>query len=195
MTTAFYFILVAAAFLSLVAQHFIPPLAFLDGARIFLMPLVLFYGALALPFGGMLFLALACGLMWDCLTVQVLEVGMGPTSATVVEIGLGWSIVLYALLGSVMSGLRPLFKRGRWEIHCLMGGVCTSLVVLGEFLMISVRRAALYDAPIVFTPQIWWRIGGPGLAAIFLAPVMFWILNSIAALVGFNPRGVSSEEN
>ena len=189
----FFFILVAAAFGSIVVQHFIPPLMFLGGARVYLMPLVMFYGALALPLGPMLFLAIACGLMWDSLTVQVLEVGIGPTLTTTVEIALGWSILLYAALGALMSGFRPLFQRGRWEIHCLMSGVCTSLIVLVEFLMISVRRAALYEAPIVFSSSIWWRIGGGGLVALILAPVMFWILSSLAIVVGFNPRRTNRE--
>ena len=190
----FFLILLASAFGCLVVQHFIPPLAFLDGARVFLMPLVLFYGALSLPFGAMLFLALACGLMWDCLTAQVLEVGIGAVAAPTVEVALGWSIVLYAALGAIMSGLRPTFQRGRWEVHCLMSGICTSLIVLAEFLMISVRRAALYENPIVFTSKIWWRIGGAGMVALILAPVMFWILSSMAALAGYNPRGKFEED-
>ena len=189
----FFFTLVAMAFGCVVIQHFIPPLMFLGGARVFLMPLVMFYGALALPLGPMLFLAVICGLMWDCLTVQVLEIGLGPTLATTVEIALGWSILLYATLGAIMSGFRPLFQRGRWEIHCLVSGICTSFIVLVEFLMISVRRAALYEAPFVFTPSIWWRIGGPGLVALVLAPVMFWVLSSLAGLVGYNPRHISRE--
>jgi len=191
---AFFLILLAASFFSLVIQHFIPPLAFMEGARVLLMPLVLFYGALALPFGGMLLLALACGFMWDALSVQVVTIGMGPVTTNTVEIALGWSIILYATLGAVMSGFRPLFQRGRWEIHCLMSGICTSLIVLAEFLMISVRRAALYDAPIVFNREIWWRIGGPGLVAIILAPIIFWMLHSMAAMVGYNPRRIRREE-
>jgi len=144
--------------------------------------------------GGMLALAFACGFMWDALTVQVLEIGMGPTSATVVEIGLGWSILLYAALGAVMSGLRPLFHRGRWEIHCLVSGLCTSFIVLAEFLMISVRRAALYGAPFEFSHDIWWRIGGPGLVALVLAPLVFFFLKSTAALVGYNPYAAEPGE-
>ena len=183
----FFLVLLLAAFGALVVQHFIPPLPFMAGARVSLLPLVFFFGALALPFSGMLALAFACGLMWDALTAQVLQIGMGPTSATVVEIGFGWSIVLYACLGTVMSGFRPLFQRGRWEIHCLMSGLCTSFLVLAEFLMISIRRAALYNVPIEFSHNIWWRIGGPGLVALVLAPVVFFFLKSMAALVGYNP--------
>ena len=197
----FFLILLFAAFGALVAQHFIPALEFMGGARVLLMPLVFFFGALALPFSGMLALAFACGFMWDALTVQILEIGMGPAnigtgpmSGSVVEIGLGWSIVLYAVLGAVMSGFRPLFQKGRWEIHCLMSGVCTSLIVLSEFLMISVRRAALYNVPFEFSRDIWWRIGGPGLVALVLAPIVFFFLKSLAALVGYNPNVVATPE-
>lgn len=192
---AFFLVLLAACFGSIVVQHFIPPLSFLEGARVLLMPIILFYGALALPFGGMLLLSLACGLMWDGLTTQVVEVGLGlgTSTAVTVEIALGWSIVLYATLGAVVSGFRPLFRRGRWEIHCLMSGICTSLIVLSEFLMISVRRAALYNAPFVFTREIGWRICGAGIVALVLAPIVFWMLSSTAALVGYNPRQAGRE--
>ena len=191
----FFLILLLVAFWALVLQFYIPALPFLSGARVLLMPLVFFFGALALPFGGMLALAFACGLMWDALTVQVLELDMGHNmSATAVEIALGWSVVLYALLGAVMSGFRPLFQRGRWEIYCLLSGLCTSCMVLAEFLMISVRRAALYNVPFEFSRDIWWRIGGPGLVALVLAPVVFLFLNSLAALVGYNPYTSAPDE-
>lgn len=190
----FLLILLLTAFGSLVVQHFIPPLAFMSGARVSLMPLVFFFGALALPFGWMLFLAFACGLMWDALTVQVLEVGVGPTSMIAVEHALGFSIVLYAVLGALMSGFRPLFAQGRWEVHCLMSGLCTSLMVGAEFLMISVRRLAMYGTPMEISPDLWWRIGGPGLVALVLAPVVFFFLKAMAALVGYNPHRVEPEE-
>jgi hypothetical protein len=190
----FFLVLLLTAFAALVLQHFIPPLAFMSGARVMLLPLVFFFGALSLPFTGMLALAFACGLMWDALTVQVVEIGSGPTSAVVVELGLGWSSVVYAVLGAVMSGFRPLFKRGRWEIHCLMSGICTLLLVGSEFLMLSVRRAALYGAPFQFNQEIGWRIGGPGLVALILAPAIFFFLKAMAALVGYNPYAVQIEE-
>ena len=191
----FFLILLLAAFGALVLQFFIPALPFLYGARVLLMPLVYFFGALSLPFSGMLALAVACGLMWDALTVQVLEIDMGRnTSSAVVEIALGWSVVLYAVLGALMSGFRPLFQRGRWEIHCLMSGLCTSCIVLAEFLMLSVRRAALYGVPFEFSRDIWWRIGGPGLVALVLAPVAFFFLKSMAALVGYNPYAAAPGE-
>src|ERR1700685_4483928 len=105
-------------FAALVVQHFIGQLPMV-GARVLLMPIIMFYGALALPTPGMLVLAFCGGLMWDALHMQIISCN--------VEIALGGSIVLYAALGALMGGFRPLFQRGRWEIHCLLSGVCTSM--------------------------------------------------------------------
>ena len=172
----FFFLLIVAMFVTLVAQHFIGPLPVI-GARVLLMPIVMFYGALALPTPGMLVLAFCGGLMWDALHMQVIGGN--------VEIALGWSIVLYAALGALMGGFRPLFQRGRWEIHCLLSGVCTSMIVLAEYLMITFRRDPVV---FVFNKDIWWRIGGTGLVAAFLSPFFFFTLNYLAFLVGYDTQ-------
>src|SRR5688572_24534098 len=96
----FFGILLVSMFVSLVVQHFIGPLPVVH-ARVMLMPIVMFYGALALPLWGMLALSFAGGLMWDLLNTQTVD--------GVVEISAGWSIVLYSALGAIMSGFRPLF--------------------------------------------------------------------------------------
>jgi hypothetical protein len=172
----FFFVLLAAMFVALVVQHFIGPLPVI-GARVLLMPIVMFYGALALPTPGMLVLAFCGGLMWDALHTQVVEGN--------VEIALGWSIVLYATLGALMGGFRPLFQRGRWEIHCLLTGVCTSMIVLCEYLMITFRREPVV---FIFNKEVWWRIGGAGQIAAFLAPLFFFTFNYIAFLVGYDTQ-------
>jgi hypothetical protein len=169
----FFLILLVAMFFSLVVQHYIGPLPSV-GARVMLMPIVMFYGALALPTWGMLGLAFAGGMMWDALHVRMID---GE-----VEIGLGSSIVLYATLGALMSGFRPLFQRGRWEIHCILSGICTSAIVLAEYLMLSIRRQPIYFH---FDQEIWWRIGGAGISALFLSPFFFFGFNYIAYLVGY----------
>jgi len=172
----FFFLLLAAMFVALVAQHFIPPLPVV-GARVLLMPVIMFYGALALPTPGMLVLAFCGGLMWDSLHVQMVEGN--------IEIALGWSIVLYATLGALMGGFRPLFLRGRWEIHCLLTGVCTSMIVLAEYLMITFRREPVV---FMFNKDIWWRIGGAGLVAVLLSPLFFFALNYLAFVVGYDAQ-------
>jgi hypothetical protein len=179
----FFLLLLALMFLSLVVQHFIGPLPEF-GARLLLMPIIMFYGALALPNWGMLALAFAGGVMTDALETQWTAMP-GPGAEGSVEIAMGWSIILYAALGAVMSGFRPLFLRGRWEIHCLLTGLCTSLIVLAQYLMITIRREPVI---FVFNREVWWRIGGAGLAAALLAPLFFFGLNYLAVLVGYDPQ-------
>ena len=177
----FFAVLVFSMFGSLILQHFIGPLPVIH-ARVLLMPVIMFYGALALPLHGMLALTFFGGLMWDALSTQPVD--------GAVEISAGWSIVLFAALGAIMSGFRPLFLRGRWEIHCLLTGVCTSVMVLAEYLMITIRRQPVQ---FIFDDEVWWRIGGAGLAAAFLAPLIFFIFNYLAALTGYDPQPERTE--
>jgi len=172
----FFGVLLLSMFLALVVQHVLGPLPVVH-ARVMLMPIILFYGALALPLAGMLALAFCGGLMWDALHTQQVE--------GAAEISAGWSIILYAALGAIMSGFRPLFQRGRWEVHCLLTGVCTSALVLAEYLMLTIRRQPVQ---FVFNQEVWWRIGGAGLIAAFLAPLIFFLFNYLAALTGYDPQ-------
>lgn len=168
----FFIILVILVFLAQVAEFFIPAVPRLYNTHIYIVPVIVFYGAVALPFPMMLALALFAGVMLDALTVQVID--------TRVEISLGWSILLYAVLAGIMHGLRPLFIRGRWEVHCIMTGVCTSLILLAQYLMITFRRGSLF-----FSPEVWWQIGGPGLAAMLMAPIVFWFLQWMGRVTAF----------
>ena len=165
----FFLILLVLIFIAQLAEFFIPTLPWLFNAHIYLVPLIVFYGAVVLPFPLMLALAVYAGFLLDILTVQVI----GPR----VEISLGWSILLYAVLAGIMHGLRPLFIRGRWEVHCVVAGLCTSAIILAQYLMITFRRA-----PVRFdlTREAWWQVGAPGLIAILLAPIVFWVLHFIA---------------
>ena len=188
----FFLIVAVSLFFALVLQQFIGPLPWLHGTRVLLMPIILFYGALAFPFWAMLILSFIAGFMWDALTAQIAftrDVATGQAIATNVEISLGWSILLYAALGSLMIGFRPLFQRGRWEVHCLLSGVLTSAIVLAEYLMITLRRGEF-----VFTSEVWWRIGGSGLVAIVLSPICFFVLNAIAESVGYETRPPQKKE-
>src|SRR5450759_489457 len=160
----FFVILLVLTFLAQIVEFFIPPLDWMYNARIYIVPVIVFYGAMALPFPLVLALAGFAGFLLDVVTVQAL----GPR----VEISVGWSILLYAVLAGIMHGLRPLFVRGRWEVHCILSGVCTSLIILAQYLMITFRRGTLS-----FSPEVWWQIGGPGLIAMLMAPPVFWGLH------------------
>ena len=169
----FFFFLLVLVLIAQIAEFFIPALSWLYDAHIYIVPAIVFYGAMALPFPLMLALALYAGLLLDALTVQVI--------GGKVEISIGSSILLYAVLAGFMHGLRPLFARGRWEVHCILTGMCTSLIVLAQYLMITFRRGSL-----VFNHEIWWQIGGPGLIAMAMAPILFWFLQWIGRITGYS---------
>ncbi len=168
----FFILLLILTFLAHITEFFLPRLDWMYNAHILIVPVIVFYGAMALPFPLMLGLAFFAGLMMDLTTVQVI--------GSKVEISIGSSILLYAVLAGIMHGLRPLFIRGRWEVHCIMSGVCTSLLLLSQYLMIAFRRGSLE-----FTREVWWQIGGPGLLAMMMAPLVFWLLHSIARATAY----------
>jgi len=169
----FFVLLLVLILAAQVAEFFIPALPWLYNAHIYIVPVIVFYGAMALPFPLMLAVALYAGILLDALTVQVI--------GAKVEISMGWSILLYAVLAGIMHGLRPLFVRGRWEIHCLLSGFCTSVIVLAQYLMITFRRGSLF-----FSHEVWWQIGGPGLIAMLMAPIVFWFLQWVGRVSGYS---------
>jgi hypothetical protein len=176
----FFLILVVLVFVAQLVELFIPPLDWMFNAHVYIVPVIVFYGAMALPFPLLLALAFFAGFLWDAMTVQVLDAH--------VEISFGWSILLYAVLAAIMHGLRPLFIRGRWEVHCVLSGVCTAFILLAQYLMISFRRGSL-----IFDREVWWQIGGPGLLAMLMAPLIFWSLHWIARLTN-NPYPSREED-
>ncbi len=168
----FFLILMGLVFVAQIVEFFIPPLDWMYNAHIYITPVLVFYGAMALPFPLVLVLAFWAGFLLDTFNAQVV--------GTHVEISLGSSILLYAVLAGIMHGLRPLFARGRWEVHCIMSGLCTSAILLGQYLMLSFRRGSLF-----FSREVWWQIGGPGLLAMLMAPLVFWILHWLARATAY----------
>jgi hypothetical protein len=169
----FFFLLLVLVLVAQISEFFIPVLPWLYNAHVYIVPVIVFYGAMALPFPLMLTLALYAGLLLDAVTVQVI--------GGKVEISTGSSILIYGVLAGVMHGLRPLFARGRWEVHCILSGVFTSLIVLAQYLMITFRRGSF-----VFTREVLWQIAGPGLIAMAMAPIAFWLLQWIGRMTAYS---------
>ncbi|MEQ1859528.1 MAG: hypothetical protein ABMA13_06300 [Chthoniobacteraceae bacterium] len=172
----FFLILLILMFGALVIQHFIGPLPML-GCRLLLMQMLMLYGAIALPLHGMLVVTFIGGLMWDALQAQQIDGAY--------QISMGWSVAFYMGLGTIMAGFRPLFLRGRWEVHCLLTGVLTAAIPLAEFIMVTVRTEPVQW---IFDKSVAWRIGGAGLIATLLSPLLFFVLNYLAVLTGYDPQ-------
>ncbi|MEO8206940.1 MAG: hypothetical protein ABI615_12230 [Chthoniobacterales bacterium] len=156
-----FFGLLLCIFLSLVFQQFIPALTVLGSARVDLVPIFFCYGALLLPFPLAILLALCTGFLVDMANLQILS---GH-----VEIALGWSIFVYVLFAFVLQGFRPVFLRGRWEIHAFASGICTILFLLAQFIMITVRRGEVEIPTMAMA-----KILVPGSVAFLLAPVVYF---------------------
>ena len=156
---------IIAMFAGLVAQHFTGAVPGF-GSQILLLPVIFLCGAAALPVPGMLCLAFVAGLMWDCMNFIPVEGRM--------DFPFGGTILLYAGIGALMNGLRPLFLRGMWYLHAAFAGVLTSVLVFVEFLIITFRREPF---ALIWPREIWTRIGGSGLVAAVLAVPVFLFLN------------------
>jgi hypothetical protein len=169
----FFVFLMLLVLVAQVLEYFIPPLDWMFNAHVYLVPVIVFYGAMSLPLPLMLILSFWAGFLLDALNAQVI----GPH----VEISIGSSILLYAVLAGIMHGLRPLFVRGRWEVHCIISGVCTSAILLAQYLMICFRRGSIF-----FNREAWWQIGGPGLLAMIMAPLVFWVLHWLSRATRFD---------
>jgi hypothetical protein len=184
----FFLFLVLSMGAALVAQHFLPAVP-PWGARIFLLPLVFLYGALSFSTPGMLVLAFLGGVMWDLVQgVWVESHGGQGSPEEVLELGVGWSVCAYAVLGAIGSGMRPLFLRGRWEVHCLFSGFATAVLTLLEYVLISLRREPLHFE---FPASVWERVLGAGVTALVLSPAVFAFLGYVARWMGhrhYRPR-------
>src|SRR5260370_16852407 len=113
----FFFILLVLVLVTQIAEFFIPPLDWMYNAHIYIAPVLVFYGAMALPFPLMLGLALFAGILLDALTVQVI--------GNKVEISLVWSILRYAVLAVILLRLTPFFIHCHSQIHSLLPPLST----------------------------------------------------------------------
>lgn len=172
----FFVLLLLLMVIAYVAQYFIGPVPVM-GARVLLMQIVMLYGCIALPLPGMIVLTFIGGLMWDAMNIVII----GDTP----QISMGWSIALYMALGTIMAGFRPMFIRGRWEIFCLLSGLLVAAIPAAEFIMITVRTEPIQW---VWNKAAAWRIGGAGIVAMLLSPLLFFVLNYLAVLTGYDPQ-------
>jgi len=168
--------LLAAVYVALIAQEYIPPLPFLGGAHLLLVPVIFCFGALWLSFPAMLGLALFTGLLSDLAFLHVI--------GDRVEIGLGWSMLFYVLAGTALQPLRPLFLEGRWEVHCLASGAVTLLLLLFQYAMVCLRRGSF-----LFDGTIFWHLAGPALLALLLAPAVYFFFSLLPAATPERRRG------
>jgi len=178
--------------LTFMVQEFIPGLEIAQFATLFLPAVFFFSASVAAPFSMMLVLAFMTGFIWDARhlpgVVESLSGGedVFGTGADM-ELGagthplpFGLSIVLFGMLGTLLQGIRPLFKRGRLELPVLMVGLATFVWLLAQYLIITFLRGSLQ-----FPAGVWSKMITDSLLAMLAAPLIFLLLYSLARLSSY----------
>ena len=100
----------------------------------------------------MLLLAFICGLLWDAQHTLGPQGGDPEIYSNPVEsLRFGYSIILYAMMGLLMQGIQPLFRRGKWHISSILAGIAIFLYLFSEYLLLNFVRGDFTFPPVSFT--------------------------------------------
>ncbi len=178
--------------LTFMVQEFIPGLEIAQFATLFLPAVFFFSASVASPFAVMLLLAFITGFIWDARFLPGVAESLSGAedifgTGADVELGagshplpFGLSIALFGMLGILLQGIRPLFKRGRLELPVLMVGVATFTWLLSQYLIITFLRGSLQ-----FPTGVWSKMITDSLLAMLAAPLIFLLLYSLARLSSY----------
>ena len=187
----FHFLLFIVLCVSMIIQDFIPGFAWAYHSHFHLVAVVFFACAVSVPFPVMLIFAFLTGFIWDAKNMVLPDESVALKLAAE-NLGImlpkaggtfGFSIFLFGVFGSFMQGIRPFFRRGRWEMALLMAGVGTLLLLLFEYLWINFRRGGLY-----FPADIWYYILTTALLSTAVAPLAFYLIHRLAKTCGYHIR-------
>jgi hypothetical protein len=165
-STSLFFLMGVGALLS----DFVPSLSIAFGARLLLLPAIFFACALTVRFPLMLAFAFVAGLGWDA-RHMVVEEGSGT--------GFGYSVFLFALTGSLLQGVRPLFRRGRWELPLFIVGAATTILLVAEWFLISFARGNFS-----WPGDFWYQVWTSTLLCMLISPVLFYLIFKLGKLSG-----------
>ncbi len=172
---AYLGILLSLTLLAHLVQDFLPPLAWAYQAQVFVVWALYFTIAVSVPYPVMLGFAFVNGFLWEARHHVVSNPEMALT--------FGYSIILLGLMGSFMQGIRPMFRRGRWELPVVMTGVATFLFLLIDALLINLRRGGFY-----FPHEAWFMMGTSGLLSMLISPLFLYLTNLLAKSTGYRVR-------
>lgn len=162
--------------LTFLLQEFIPVFDWVYGSRLLLVHTAFYAVAIAVPFPAMLLFAFLTGFLWDARYHLPLASAEGIADGYAAsELPFGFTIFLLGLTGALIQGVRPLFRRGRWELPIVMIGGCTALVLLLEYLVISFHRGAL-----ILSGEFWWKVVMTSLFSALVSPLLLLWLARVA---------------
>jgi hypothetical protein len=153
-------ILSVSTLFSFITQDCLPPLNGPKPTYILSLPILFTYGALSIRFPPMLALAAFTGFFTDLSTFQVV-------SGTV-EIGIGWSIIVYSVLGTLMQYIRDkTLLQELWWPHPLLSALCTFSLLSFHYIVIALHRDS-----ISFNVNVFWKVFVPTVTSFLLFPVI-----------------------
>lgn len=161
-----------------IVQQFLPAITALYDARVLLLPLVFLCSAVTVGFSPMLVLAFICGFIWDAQSSLGPHGGDPEVYQNMVDtVHFGYSIILYGLMGILMQGIQPLFRRGIWQVSAILTGIAIFLYLLAEYLLITFVRGE-FIFPVRVFYQIWITAG----LTMLCSPLVFAVLFKLAKL-------------
>lgn len=169
---------------SFILQEFIPVFDWAYGSRLLLVHTVFYAIAVSVPFPAMLSYAFAAGLLWDArYHMPIVDPNAAESLIFQTELPFGFTILIFGLMGSLIQGVRPLFRKGRWELPVIMIGLCSALGLLMEYMIISFHRGAL-ETPI----ELWWKLLMTALFSSLISPFLLLLLSRLADRVRYKIR-------
>ncbi len=180
----FLIVVGALLLLSFIVQEFIPVFDWAYGSRLLVVHTVFLASAVAVPFPAMLAMALVTGFLWDAryhVPIYPDEASLGILTQS--EVPFGFSIFLFGLAGALIQGVRPLFRRGRWELPVIMIGFGTALMLVLEYLVIGFHRGGI-AAP----PELWWKLLMTCLFSALISPFLLLLLSRVAKRTRYRIR-------
>jgi len=165
-------------------QQFLPAISGLYGTRVLLLPLVFLCCSVSVDFATMLLLAFICGLLWDAQHTLGPQGGDPEIYSNPVEsLRFGYSIILYALMGLLIQGIQPLFRRGKWHISSILAGIAIFLYLFSEYLLLNFVRGDF-----TFPPSVFYRIYLTSALTMLFSPLVFWIIFQLASSCHYTIR-------
>jgi hypothetical protein len=168
-------LLLLAAF---TVQQFLPAFTGLYHSRILLVQLVFLCCAVTVGQPTMLALAFIGGFFWDA------QHALGPQGGDpevytqqVENLRFGYSILLFGAMGTLMQGIQPLFKQGKWQFSALLSGIAVFLYLAVEYTIINFVRGGIVINSSTLMQMLW-----TAMLTMLFSPLLFWILFRIAAL-------------
>jgi hypothetical protein len=196
----FNLIVIALTFLSFAVEEFVPVVGVAHNARLFITPIFFFCASVAVPFPVMLLLAFTTGFVWDARYMEVVSLDSGAERLAQItsfggfsgygagmvgggELGFGYSIILFGVLGSLMQGIRPLFRKGRWELPVLMVGFVTVIWLLVQYVVLTFLRGDMF-----FPNEMWVKTVSVTLMAMLASPLFYLVLHTLARATNYEIR-------